>query len=190
MEEVMREYVNEVRVKKREKNFLFDVYNLETKSFLQGDPLVLIDGVPVFNINKLMEIDPLKVRKAEIITNNFFHGSQQYNGIISYSTYDNDLNGYQIDPSSLVIEYEGLQLEREFYSPQYNTGAEQLSRIPDQRNVLYWAPGIKTVNGKQGISFYTSDIPGRYAVIIQGISTTGLVGVITSSFINSLTEKK
>lgn len=182
MEEVMREYVKEVRVKKRGNNFLFNILNLETKSFLNDDPLVLIDGVPVFNINKLMEIDPLKIRKAEIVTSKFFHGLQQYKGIVSYSTYDNDLNGYQLDPNSLVIEYDGLQLEREFYSPQYNTSAEQLSHVPDQRNVLYWSPDIKTVNGKQEISFYTSDIPGKYIVCIQGISTSGFAGFTISDF--------
>lgn len=182
MEEVMREYVKEVRVKKREKTFLFDVYNLETKTYLNDDPLVLFDGVPVFDINKVIETDPLKIRKIEIVTSKFFHGLQQYKGIVSFSTYDNDLNGYLLDPNSLVIEYEGLQLQREFYSPQYNTGADLPGHIPDQRNVLYWFPDIKTVNGKQEISFYTSDIPGRYVIAIQGISSFGAAGFGMAGF--------
>jgi hypothetical protein len=56
------------------------------------------------------------------------------------------------------------------------------SRKPDYRNVLYWSPDIKTKTGKKHISFYTSDLPGKYVVLIQGISDTGIVGVATESF--------
>lgn len=176
MEEVMREYVNEVHVKNRQNTFHYEVYNELQKLYFSEDPLVLIDGVPVFNINKIMEIDPLKIKKIDITTNRFFLGAREYEGIVSYSTYDGDLQGYDLSPGSLVVEYDGLQLEREFYSPQYETPEQFSSRIPDMRNVLYWSPHLKTVNGKQDISFYTSDVPGNYLVLVQGISDRGLVG--------------
>ena len=182
MEEVMREYVNEVHVRTRQKKFYYEVLNGPEKNFFADEPLVLIDGVPVFDVDKIIDIDPLKIRKIDIVTNKFFQGRQQYNGIVSYATYDDDLDGYQLDPNSLVIEYEGLQLEREFYSPQYETAQQTGSRTPDYRNVLYWSPGIQTGNGKQGISFYTSDVPGKYVVVIQGISDSGLAGVAVSTF--------
>ena len=127
-------------------------------------------------------MDPLKIKKIDITATSFFRGSQQYNGIVSYSTYDGDLKGYQINPNSLVVEYEGLQYEREFYSPQYLTSQQQLSRLPDYRNVLYWSPKLQTKKGKQDISFYTSDIPGKYVVLIQGISEGGVAGFSTFDF--------
>ena len=182
MEEVMREYVKEVHVKKRDNNFHYEVSNEPDLSYFAEDPLVLIDGVPVFDINKIIEVDPLKIKKIDITTQRFFMGRQQYNGIVSYSTYNDNLDGYQLDPNSLVIEYEGLQLEREFYSPQYETALQTSSRLPDYRNVLYWSPNFKTINGKQDISFYTSDIPGKYVVFIQGISNSGLAGFAATTF--------
>jgi len=49
--------------------------------------------------------------------------------------------------------------------------------LPDVRNVLYWSPKIKTgVDGKTSFNFYTSDIPGKFACIIQGITANGLAG--------------
>jgi uncharacterized protein YfaS (alpha-2-macroglobulin family) len=75
------------------------------------------------------------------------------------------------------VEYEGLQREREFYSPAYNTAEKLNSRIPDFRNVLYWSPSLKTnENGRQNVSFYTSDVQGKYAVMVQGITPNGLAG--------------
>ena len=109
-------------------------------------------------------------------------GPKQYDGIVSYSTYKDDLEGYQLDPNSLVIEYEGLQLKREFYSPQYETAQQALGRIPDYRDVLYWSPSVETINGKRDISFYTSDVPGKYTVLIQGISGSGLAAFATTTF--------
>jgi hypothetical protein len=81
----------------------------------------------------------------------------------------------------LVVEYDGLQLQREFYSPQYETDQQLLSRKPDYRNVLFWSPDIQTKKSKK-VSFYTSDIPGKYIVLIQGISADGFAGVATGSF--------
>lgn len=182
MEEEMREIVKEVHVRKKEDNFHYEVFNEPDISYFSHDPLVLIDGVPVFNTNKIVAIDPLKIKRIVVTTAKFFQGSQQYDGIVSYGTYNGDLESYQLDPNSLVVEYDGLQLEREFYSPQYETPDDASSRIPDYRNVLYWAPDIKTKSGRQAISFYTSDIPGKYFVLVQGISDTGESGFATTQF--------
>lgn len=182
MEEVMREYVKEVRVRKRGKSFYYEVFNEPDTSYFNNEPLTLIDGIPVFDVNKIIDIDPLKIRKIDITATTFFKGNQQYNGIVSYSTYNGDLSGYQLDPNSIVAEYEGLQYEREFYSPHYETPRQQLSRLPDFRNVLYWSPNLQTKKGKNSISFYTSDIPGKYFVAIQGISDGGLTAYSTFNF--------
>ncbi len=182
MEEVMREYVKEVHVKKRDKNFRYEVFDEPYVTYFNSDPLVLLDGVPVFNVDKIIAMDPLKIEKVDVITAKFFRGNQHYDGIVSYGTYNGDLDSYQLDPNSLVVEYDGLQLHREFYSPQYETNEQLLSRKPDYRNVLYWSPEVKTKNGKGDISFYTSDIPGKYIVLIQGISNDGIAGFTTESF--------
>ena len=182
MEEVMREYVKEVHVRNRQKNFHYEVFNAPDISYFSAEPLVLIDGVPVFNVNKIIELDPLKIKKVDIVTNRFFAGGHQYDGIVSYSTYNDDLEGYQLDPNSVVVEYEGLQFKREFYSPQYETALQASGRVPDYRNVLYWSPDINTTKGKQDISFYTSDITGKYIVVVQGISNSSLVGYAIATF--------
>ena len=84
------------------------------------------------------------------------------------------LNGFNLDPSAISLDYDGLQEQRQFYSPKYQTTQEISSRLPDFRNVLLWSPTNKT--GKQGkaeISFYTSDQKGNYVGVIQGISSEG-----------------
>lgn len=181
MEEVLREYVKEVWVTKSQKRYHIKVLN--GTGFLDGDPLVLLDDVPVFNIDKVMAIDPLKVRKLEDVPYRYYWGPSVYEGILSFTTYKGDLGGVEMDPHAVVLDYEGLQLQREFYSPVYGTENAGKSRLPDFRNMLYWAPEINTgLQEKSQVAFYTSDIAGKYIGIVQGITTSGDAGSQYFSF--------
>ena len=98
-------------------------------------------------------------------------------GILSYTTYKGDLGGAEMDPHAVVLDYEGLQLQREFYSPKYENAQNGSRRLPDFRNLLAWDPNI--VIGKSGetqISFYSSDRKGKYVGSIEGINQNGLAG--------------
>jgi hypothetical protein len=171
MEEDLREYVSEDNIVNSHGNFHIKVLN--HRGFLDGDPLCLVDGIPVFDINKIFTIDPLKVRKLEVVPFRYYYGPAEEEGIFSFTTYKGDLGGVELDPRAIVVDYEGMQLHREFYSPAYDTEAQVNSRIPDFRNVLYWTPEVNTGGP---VSFYTSDQPGRYVGVIQGLSANGEAG--------------
>jgi hypothetical protein len=177
MEEDLREYVSEDNIVRSKGRFHIKVLN--DRGFLDGDPLVLLDGVPIFDINKIFAVDPLKVKKLEVIRERFFYGQSAQEGIFSFTTYKGDLAGVELDPKAVVIDYEGLQLHRQFYSPVYDTEAQTASRIPDFRNLLYWTPSVSS-DGK--VSFYTSDQAGKYIGVIQGITGNGDAGSQYFSF--------
>lgn len=183
MEEVMREYVPGVQVRLRQGKFHFMVFDTPHSSIFNSNPLVLLDGVPVFSIDKIMAFDPLKVKKLEVFTKQYFLGPHSYPGLVSYTTYQGDLGGFQLNPRALLVEYEGLQLQRQFYAPTYETEQQKLSRLPDFRNLLHWQPTVVTgADGKAALSFYTSDQAGTYVMVVQGLSNTGLAGSEIISF--------
>jgi len=140
------------------------------------DPLTLFNSVPVFETNKIMQYDPLKVEKIEVVKRRYFYGPSTINGIVNFVTYQPDatmLSGL----NAVVFDYEGLQFDREFYSPVYDSQDQINSRLPDFRNVLYWSPEIKTgPQGKTELNFYTSDLKGRYMVVVQGMTADGKTG--------------
>jgi hypothetical protein len=171
MEEDLREYVSEDNIVRSKGRFHIKVLN--DRGFLDGDPLVLLDGVPIFDINKIFAVDPLKVKKLEVIRERFFYGQSAQEGIFSFTTYKGDLGGVELDPKAVVIDYEGLQLHRQFYSPVYDSEVQTASRIPDFRNLLYWTPSVSN-DGK--VSFYTSDQAGKYVGVVQGITGNGDAG--------------
>jgi hypothetical protein len=176
VEEVMREYVSEVNITHTHNQFHIKVLN-NNKYLDDGDPMVLIDGVPFFNIDKVFAADPLKIRKLEDVPFVYLLGPSYEAGIFSFTTYKGDMGGNEIDPHAVIMDYEGLEMQREFYSPAYDTEAAMASRMPDFRNVLYWTPNITTnKNGNSGLSFYTSDETGKYIGVIQGLTANGAAG--------------
>ncbi len=183
MEEVMREYVPGVLVRKQKDNFKFYLLDLVNKKPIYETPMILLDGVPVFNVNKIMSYDPLKVKKLEVVTRKFYHGMSTFPGIVSYSTYKGDLDGFELDSRYVNLDYEGLQQQREFYSPKHEYSKESEARLPDQRSLLYWDATLSTdTTGKQNPQFFTSDVPGTYQVVVEGLTKDGAAGFATQIF--------
>ena len=74
MEEVLREYVTEVLVRRQKENFrLVMAGGVENRVFLD-DPLTLFNGVPVFETNKVLQYDPLKIQKIDVVKRRYFYG--------------------------------------------------------------------------------------------------------------------
>ena len=178
MEEVLREYVHEIGVRVKQGNYSFTTIDPRNHNVFENNPLVLVDGVPILDMNKVIAYNPIKIKKAEVVTKKYYINSLRADGILSYATYKGDLDGFQFDPGTIELSYDGLQLQREFYSPKYNTAAQKQSRLPDYRNLLYWSPQINNAQ----ISFYTSDVKGKYIAVIQGIDADGKTGYTTTQF--------
>ena len=182
MEEVMREYVPGVFVRKRKDGFHFLVVDLVNGGVLPGDPAVLVDGVPVLDVDDIMRMDPLRVKKLEVVKRPYYLGQAVFFGVVSFTTYRGDLGGLELDPRSVTLNYDGLQLKRKFHSPQYLRG-QQNDRMPDQRHLLHWEPEIKTDDqGKHQLEFYTSDVPGEYMIVVEGMDADGCSGSKTYRF--------
>jgi hypothetical protein len=61
---------------------------------------------------------------------------------LSFVTYHGGLPGFDLDPHTIVMDYAGLEAEREFDSPAYDTKEALDSRLPDFRRLLYWQPNV------------------------------------------------
>ena len=184
MEEVLREYVTMIYVRRRNGHWHLPVFNLSyPTTVFENDPLILLDGVPVFNIDQLIALDPLKLRKLETVQRRYFLGGSNFEGVMNFTSYKGDLAGYILDPRAVVVDYAGLELQREFYSPSYATPEDAGSHLPDFRNVLYWTPtAVTDGKGKKPFTFYSSDVPGKYIVVAEGLTADGTAGTGVAHF--------
>lgn len=136
------------------------------------DPLFLVDNIPVspdyallMNVTEVNRIEVLKGPDAAV------YGIRGANGVIAiYTKRGKFMIRGQIDFRML-----GFSTPSEFYSPKYSAG--NYDPFEDDRQTLLWIPSLKTDSGKiQEINFFTSDIPGKYIITIEGISSDGAAG--------------
>lgn len=184
MEEVLREYVTPVNVVLRGGKLYMSIFDKTLQAIYTEKILVLLDGVPLMDYQKIFSYDPLKVKKLDVVPVKYMLGGINFAGIISFETYQGKFDAFELTPGIIAVDYEGLQLQREFYSPVYETGRERTQRIPDLRTTLYWMPDVSTDRaGKSSLQFYTSDQQGKFLVLLQGFNARGEPVSTTNSFI-------
>jgi hypothetical protein len=133
-------------------------------------PLLMIDGVAIFDVEAVLAVNPRFIERVEIVNAPYIRGNVTFGGIISLISKNNDLGYIDLPSSGLLVNYRMLDLalndslQNEVLDP----------RLPDVRNTLYWEPAIEmeTETGKR-ISFTTSDIKGDYEILIRGFDATG-----------------
>jgi hypothetical protein len=170
MKEVFTEIIPVVKVRKsgnRQKLIVTD----DHANFLPGSPLLLIDNMPVFDPDKVMQIHPSQVEKIEVINKVYVLGDQAINGIIMIFTKTDNFGGIDRPSQSVFAEFQTMAPSDNFTAPVYPTEKEFNSPLPDFRNVLLW-----------NLDFYTSDSPGEYEIIVRGFSEDGTPFIGKNSF--------
>jgi hypothetical protein len=133
-------------------------------------PLLMIDGVAIFDIEAVLAVSPRLIDRVEIVNAPYIRGNVSFGGIISLISKNNDLGYIDLPSSGLLVNYRMLDLSA---SDTIQYGIQD-PRLTDVRNTLYWNPGLElnSTTGKR-ISFRTADLKGEYEILIRGIDSTG-----------------
>jgi len=132
------------------------------------EPLIMVDLVPIYNINHILEIPPQKIERIEVINEPYIKGDLTYGGIINIISVNNDFGGVKLPDSGIFLNYS-------FYYNQTVLPSIPISqKYPDPRNTLYWNPKLTLDAGnKLEIPFQTGDTKGKYIISVIGITTAG-----------------
>lgn len=133
-------------------------------------PLLMIDGVAIFDIEAVLAVSPRLIDRVEIVNAPYIRGNVSFGGIISLISKNNDLGYIDLPSSGLLVNYQMLNLAG------IDTKLDEIldPRLPDVRNTLYWNPDLElTQETGQRISFRTADLKGSYEILIRGIDSTG-----------------
>ena len=183
LKEVVKELLPNVYTLKQNGKHDFKLINKFRGQPFENKPLVLVDGVPVYDFEKVLSINSKEIEKAEIINTRYFISGNVFDGIVSFITKKANLGVMEFDNSIFRQAYEGCQVQNSFYSPDYSAAATKDKHIPDFRNTLYWKPDLQTgKDGKGEIEFFTSDESSDYEIVVEGISPDGKTGYNSASF--------
>jgi hypothetical protein len=172
MEDVFREIIPEVVVKKRDSDFSLVLRNLKTGFRFTNAPLVIVDGVPVADANIVMAYDPLLIKNIALMAQHYFYGNLETDGIISIETYTGEAKNIDVDGMTRYPYIQPLS-SKLYYSPDYEH-QKDLARIPDFRIQLYWNPHVIVPAGdSRNVTFFTGDLQGQFYVEIFGMTSSG-----------------
>ena len=104
--EVLLEYV--ICVRNRKVNGVPQLFVLgdQTLDVNSWPAMVLIDGMPVIDVERLLNYDARRVHYINIYSNQFTFGHGVYNGILSFVTRSGQLTNYPVEPNMQYLVYD------------------------------------------------------------------------------------
>jgi hypothetical protein len=177
LREVVKEIIPGVSTVKKNDEINFKLVNKFPGQPFENNPFVLVDGVPIYDLEKVININSGEIEKIDVLNTRYFIGEVVLEGILNFISKRGNLSVIDFDRSVFRQEYELLQDVGGFYIPDYSSSELKNNRIPDFRNTLFWDPDLHTDRtGKTSVEFYTSDEPGEYVINVEGITSDGKTG--------------
>ena len=171
MEELFTEFISELRIRRVDGKRTLQVltYDLDGKgSFRRGNALILLDGVPVLEHDKILAYDPLLVRRIDIYPYVYLLGSRSFDGIVNFVSYKGNLPSMQFEDNVRIVDFQGCSL------PLAYTCQGVGDDYPDYRQTLYWHPLLTLAPGERRIiECKTPAYSGRFDAVAEGLTADG-----------------
>ena len=135
-------------------------------------PLILYDELPI-EIDELSGIPASEISFVDVLTGPEVSLFSTNSPVISIFSKKNSGGFIKRAPGITNYKATGFYTAKEFYAPDHINGIEEKTK-PDPRTTLHWVPNIIITKDKNvEISFFTSDVKGKYVIEIEGITITG-----------------
>lgn len=173
MRETFAEFIPELRVRERggRTEIQVRVEDGSPDPVFQGRPsLTLLDGVPVFDQEKICRYDPLLVECIEIYPYNYYVGAREFAGIVNFVTFKRNLPAMRFGNSARVVNWHGALLPTA-YTCAATLGAQD---YPDYRRTAFWHPLLEARGGEPlRIDCLLPGYAGTFAVTVEGVTAEG-----------------
>jgi hypothetical protein len=174
LKETIIEVIKEVYYREENNNFTLNVRDINYDLKYFSEPaLVLVDGLLIQNTNELVDYKTENIYKISIVPGIYLYGSKAFNGIINFTTKNNDFLSKEKGSYILKAEIPRPQSKTIHFKQDY-TDRTQYSRIPDYRYQLLWEPELTLEKTENIVSFFTSDVPGLYEINLEGFTEKGI----------------
>ena len=176
--EVVRELLPEVAVYRKNRDIGLKVISKNPFELFENQAIVLVDGVPVHDIEALLKVPSREFEWIDIIDSKYYYKDFIFEGIVNFVT--NKGNGNVMEPENSEFRqiFDGAQEKSGFYMPDYSSDSIKANTIPDFRNTIFWDPYVRTGSkGRTQVQFYTSDEGGTFTIVVGGITADGKRGM-------------
>lgn len=178
LRDVIIDIISGVRVRRNNGsyNLMIDEKRPSSRQFLgklPGEPLFLLDGVPVNNPDIIFNLSPADIETIEVAHASWYFEEYPVHGIFAVTTKNKEIfrrkDVYQYTYTSV-----GASSSIQYKFRQHSVKQGALARIPDFRPLLYYQP-MATTNekGEADFRFFTADDVGSYRILVEGVTADG-----------------
>lgn len=167
--EITREITPFIRMRKG-KNGQPELRVASDKGTVTANPLLLVDGVPLTDLNQLIDKGSTVVKRVDTQNKPRNFGNISFtNGIVAVWTHKIDFWENCHVPGTYRFVVQGFQPPITESVP-----APSKDRLPDLRQTIYWNPSVNTAEQKS-ISTTLSDETGEFVIEFFGIGRDGKI---------------
>lgn len=181
MEEIIVEFIQELRVRRtsdRKRDIqvrLNDVFN--SVRFSNNASLIMVDGIPVFDPERVLAYDPLLIETVNIYPYVYFVGTRSFEGIVNLETYKGNMPGMTFEQNVRIVDFKGCSY------PMIYSGTETGDAYPDYRQTAFWHPLVSmAAESEQTFDVKLPEYPGTFVVEVTGFDEAGNPINYTTSF--------
>jgi hypothetical protein len=156
--------------------YLREIDNSGRNSFIgrfEEEPLFLVDGLPIFDSDKIVGFSPAKINTISLINKKYFINGVFHDGILEIGTITSD---YYKQNTSNHYWYS----MQGFYKSSMDNKVENFNenfekdKLPDFRDVLFWNSNFILMDSDNSkLVFSTSDDVGNYLLEMKGVDQNG-----------------
>jgi hypothetical protein len=160
--EISRELLPGVKFRNYNNEPTMQVIYAAAREYFTDMPLVLIDGIPIRNLNVIKDMGTKDIERIEISQNERYYGNLRFPGIVAIYTTKADYSMIPESDQFIQIKLETIQIQAELAEPNRTE-----SDIPDLRQVFYWNPSAEPKENLS-VKFNTSSILGKFKMVVRG----------------------
>ena len=166
-EQISKELLTGVRFRVQDGPPDLHLTNKADGQFFKENPLLLVDGVPVQDLNIIKDWGSTDIKCIHVVNAHRFYGDLEFSGVLAIYTSNFDLDWLSETERLKKVEYTGLQIKE---NPDQSKPTA--NNIPDLRSVLLWKLNCK-ISEEITFNFDTSDRKGDFKIVIRALKNNG-----------------
>ena len=165
LEEVLREYVKFARVKDQNSKA-----ELKVLWGAKGRCLALLDGVPVSDHSKILDLDQQHVRQIVVYPKRYMLNNFIYDVVVNFVTYRGDIGGISLAKNVSVVGYNGVSWPLAFFGGKVAGN----DAYPNFLSTLYWNPLVDVPSDEEfEFHCFMPEYKGKFRVVVEGLLEGG-----------------
>lgn len=160
--EISRELLPGVKFRNYNHEPYMRVMNIPMHNYFDDQPLLLIDGIPIRDLNLIKNMGSTDIDRVEINTTERYYGELRFPGVVAIYTTKAAYSQLPESDQFIRLTLETIQSRSTLVVPD-----TQESSVPDLRQVLYWNPDIEAAPDLV-VKCNTSSVLGQYKMVVRG----------------------